>query len=93
MDRNSFRRIDVVLGFIDRRLFDLLWIESHQRNFLILRFMFLIAWPFFTFIFWYVFFNYFHSSAFNGKEPYSDRKIFMMSLIVGGLVAFVLIGF
>ena len=50
--------------------------------------MFLIAWPFITFIFWYVFYNYFSSSAYNGKKPLSDRKIFLISVIVGAFVSF-----
>jgi len=54
--------------------------------------MFLIAWPFITFIFWYVFYNYFSSSAYNGKKPLSDRKIFLISVIVGAFVSFFLIG-
>jgi hypothetical protein len=55
--------------------------------------MFLIVWPVFTFIFWYVFFNYFHSSAYNGKKPLTDKKIFNISLITGGLVSILLVGF
>ncbi len=54
--------------------------------------MFIIAWPFITFVFWYVFYNYFHSSAFNGKEPISDKKVFNISVLVGGIVSFILIG-
>ena len=55
--------------------------------------MFILAWPFVTFVFWYVFFNYFRSSAYNGRKPLSDRQIFMLSCGVGGFVSFFLIGF
>tara|TARA_B100001287_G_scaffold8084_1_gene6338 strand:+ start:981 stop:1148 length:168 start_codon:yes stop_codon:yes gene_type:complete len=54
--------------------------------------VFILAWPFITFVFWYVFYNYFHSSAYNGKEPISDRKIFVISAAVGGIVSFILLG-
>ena len=54
--------------------------------------MFIIAWPFIAFVFWYVFFNYFRSSAYNGRKPLTDRQIFNLSLIVGGIVSFILIG-